>query len=341
MAIEIKTWEIINGQLIEIKTSMTEHDRREKDDLEQWIKSEQSILGTDIKIIGEQVRTASGPLDYLGIDDKGNLVIIELKRDRLPREALAQAIDYASDVAKWEIDTISEVCLNYTGQSIEDFISENFEEVDRENITINQIQRITLVGFAIESSLSRMIEWLSRQYDMAINAIALKYIKTSSGNELLSRTAIIPEDIEKDKISKKSYKIEMSDEPGDYNVDDLRELMKKYLTMKLWSSRRIRHIMIPYLLKMNRNVTRIELKKEFLRVGGDLGGSDTQQAGIFIALISNQLGQKRKDYLRQVLQYDYPSYDWEKDNFRINPQFREMMSQLLDEINNDENPLQV
>jgi hypothetical protein len=153
MAIEIKTWEIINGQLIEIKTSMTEHDRREKDDLEQWIKSEQSILGTDIKIIGEQVRTASGPLDYLGIDDKGNLVIIELKRDRLPREALAQAIDYASDVAKWEIDTISEVCLNYTGQSIEDFISENFEEVDRENITINQIQRITLVGFAIESSL--------------------------------------------------------------------------------------------------------------------------------------------------------------------------------------------
>lgn len=170
---------------------------------------------------------------------------------------------------------------------------------------------------------------------MAINAIALKYIKTSSGNELLSRTAIIPEDVEKDKISKKSYKIEMSDEPDNYSNNDLEALIRKYLTKDLWSSRRIRHIMLPYLLKQKRNVSRTELKKEFLRVGGDLVGSDTQQAGIFIALISNQLGQKRKDYLRQLIQYDYPNNEWEKDNFRINSQYRELISRLLDEINSE------
>jgi RecB family endonuclease NucS len=50
-------------------------------------------------IIGEQVQTKSGYLDFLGIDKNGNTVIIELKRDKLPREVIAQTIDYASDVA--------------------------------------------------------------------------------------------------------------------------------------------------------------------------------------------------------------------------------------------------
>ncbi|MBG0765440.1 MAG: DUF91 domain-containing protein [Tissierellales bacterium] len=207
MATEIKTWEIINGELKEITTTMIETGRKEKDDLEKWLKTEPSIIGENIKIIGEQVSTDSGPLDYLAIDNKGNLVIIELKRDKLPREALAQAIDYASDIASWEIDKISETCLNFTGQSIEDFVSENFEDLDIENITINESQRLLLLGFSIDKALTRMIEWLSDNFDMAINAIILKYVKTSSGDELLSKTSIISEEIEKDKTSKRKYKI--------------------------------------------------------------------------------------------------------------------------------------
>jgi len=83
MATEIKTWEIINGELTEINTTLAENNRKEKDDLEKWIKTNPKILGEDILIIGEQVWTKSGPLDYLGIDNNGNLVIVELKRDKL------------------------------------------------------------------------------------------------------------------------------------------------------------------------------------------------------------------------------------------------------------------
>ena len=184
--------------------------------MEKWLKTESEILGNDIRIIGEQVYTLSGPLDYLGIDKKGNLVIIELKRDRLPREALAQAIDYASDISSWGRDKINEVCFNYTSQSLDDFITENFENIDIDNFSINDSQRLLLVGFSIDSALSRMIEWLSDKYDLVTNAILLKYIRTSSGNEPLSRTAIIPEEVENAKIDKKKNKIDMSDEPGTY-----------------------------------------------------------------------------------------------------------------------------
>ncbi len=291
-------WEIVDGQLKEINTTLADHGRKEKDDLEQWLKTEIKILGDDIRIIGEQVYTSSGPLDYLGIDSKGNLVVIELKRDRLARVALAQAIDYASDLDGWDSDRISEVCTNYTGQSLDDFIAESFEEIDIENFIINDTQRILLVGFSIDGSLIRMIEWLSEKYDLAINAVVLKYIKTSSGNELISRIAIIPEEIEKEKVNKKKYKIEMSDERGNYKEEKLIELLVKYLEADLWSSRRIRQLMLPLLLESEGVVTREELKKKFMEVGGVLGGNDAKQAGLFIALISNQLGQKKKDYLR-------------------------------------------
>jgi len=109
MATEIQVWQIVNGNLNVIDSSLVEAGRKEVDDLEKWIKSNPTILGGNISIIGEQVTTKSGFIDFLGIDKLGNLIVIELKRDRLPREVVAQAIDYASDVASWDVDKVNEV----------------------------------------------------------------------------------------------------------------------------------------------------------------------------------------------------------------------------------------
>ncbi len=325
MATEIKTWEIIDDQLVEIETSPMESERRERDHVEKWIKTNPKILGEDILIIGEQVYTKSGPLDFLGVDSSGNMVIVELKRDKLPRECLAQAIDYASDIATWDIDKLSEVCMQYNGQTLYDYASENFVGVEVEDISFNKAQRLLLVGFLIEESLTRMIEWLSVNYDIGINAIILKYAQTSSGNEMLSKTAIISEEVEKAKINKKRFTIPMSDDPGNYAEDELQDLLSKYLGGNLWSAKRLKNIMLPLLLKKGK-ITREDLKKEFVRVGE---AKDETQAGQFISLISNQLGQKAKDYLRQVISYEYPNYEWEKDNFKLNESYKQLIEEIL------------
>ena len=96
MATQISSWEIIDGKLKRIETSLVQEGKTESYDLEEWIISNPEILGEDITVIGRQINTSSGPLDLLGIDRNGNMVIIELKRDKLPREVLAQAIDYAA-----------------------------------------------------------------------------------------------------------------------------------------------------------------------------------------------------------------------------------------------------
>ena len=290
MATEIKSWQIVNGQLTQVSSTMSEHGRKEAEHLEQWIKTNHEILGDDIAIIGEQVRSKSGRLDFLGIDREGNLVIIELKRDRLAREVLTQAIDYASDMATYDRDALNSICLEFTEKELEDYLSEKFE-VNLEEIEVNQEQRILLVGFGIDDALERMINWLSKTYDMPINAMNLQYIMTVNGDELLSRTMIIPEDIEKEKVNKKKLLFQMSNEPGSYDEMTLREMLRKYFTKEknAYSANRIRDYFIPVLLR-DGLVTREQMVKEFVAKKGAINDS---QAGSYLSLISSQLGLKR------------------------------------------------
>src|ERR1035437_1622304 len=208
MATAIQTWQIVDEKLTRILTSFSENGRKEFQDLERWIKTNPEILGSDIALIGEQVILASGRLDFLAVDRLGNLVVIELKRDTLSRDVLAQAIDYAAVLATYEQEQLNEICKAFTGkehgtqQELGDYLSKNFPDVDFEELSLNQTQRILLVGFSIDESLQRMIEWLSEKYSLAINAIALEYTKTHSGDELLSRISIIPETVEIENVRK-------------------------------------------------------------------------------------------------------------------------------------------
>lgn len=328
MASEIKSWQIVDGKLTPVVTSLADSGRKEKDDLEQWIKTNPAILGEDIVLIGEQIQTRSGPLDFLGIDNNGNTVIIELKRDKLPREALIQAIDYASDIADWDLDRFREICKSFTDQTFEDYFSQRFEGTPLEEIAINQAQRLLLVGFKIEEPLSRMIEWLSDRYSMGINAILLNYVKTKKGDEIISRTVIIPEEVEKQKANKKKYIIPMSDEPGSYNLETLDLKLTEYLSKSLYSSQRIKDYFLPILLEKGK-VTRDQLKKEFVNMKA---APDERQAGIFLALISGQLGYQWNDFLRQVISFNYPNHPWEKDNFQIPDEYVELVKKILEKL---------
>lgn len=331
MATEIKTWQIIEGKLELVESTLAEAGRTEAFDLETWIASNPNIVGSGLVIIGRQVITKSGPLDLLAIDKAGNTVIIELKRDILPRKALAQAIDYASDVADWNIDKLSEVCTKQTRRSLDEVISEEFPDTNIENLNINETQRIVLVGFAIEPSLERMINWLSDNYGVNINAVLLKYTRTKRGDELLTRTSIISEEVEQERISRKRFRIPMSDEPGNYDRDELKNLLSQYLSQNMYSAKRIKNVLLPVCIKSGK-VTREQLKDDFVTYGE---AESVRDAGYFLALISNQIGMAKNDFLRQVIGYEYPnpSNPWEKDNYHIQEGYEDLVEEVLSELN--------
>lgn len=325
MATETKAWEIVDGRLKPLETSLANEGRKESLDLESWIASNPSIIRPGLTVIGRQVVTGSGPLDLLAIDRSGDLVIVELKRDRLPRETLAQAMDYASDVASWGIDKLSEVCIKYTGKSLEEVLGEHLPDVDLESFAVNESHRIILVGFAIEASLERMVEWLSDGYGVGINAVILKYVRTSSGDEVLTRTAIISEQTEEARVKSKKFTIAMSDAPGDYEEAQLEELLFEYLSKELVTVRRIREVVLPVCLAKD-TVTREELKQALLEKDAI---TDLTKAGFALTVISGQIGMEKNDFLRQVIDYEYPNYQWEKDNYSIRSGYRTLIERVL------------
>jgi len=330
MSTEIKTWQVIDGKLQPVAMSLAEAGRKEAQDLEEWIASNPAIIGTGITILGRQVSTKSGPLDLLGIDKHGNTVIIELKRDKLPREALAQAVDYASDVADWSIEKLSEICTQFTGKSLEDHLTESFPDISLENLNINETQRIILVGFGIEGALERMLNWLSDSYGVNINAVLLQYVKTMQGDELLSRVAVISEELEQQRSQRKKFQIPMSDEPGNYPPDVLKQKLEQYLLQDLWSAKRIRKVVLPVLLRDGK-ATREQLKKEFVQKGE---AESERDAGYFLSLISQQIGLARNDFLRQVIGYEYhPDMPWMKETYYIREEYRELVREVLEKLN--------
>ena len=330
MTTEIKSWEIIDGRLVPVESRLADYGRREALDLESWLESDPSIIRAGLKIIGRQVLTRSGPLDLLAIDRAGSVVVIELKRNRLPREALAQAIDYAADIATWTLEKLGEVCASYCGEVLEDVLSNAFPDIDLESLTINGTQRIVLVGFALEPALERMIEWLSEAYGVAINAVVLKYVRTANGTEILTRSAVISEEEEEAHTGGKKFTIPMSDEPGTYQEDQLRGLLVDYLSRNLVTIGWIRDLLLPECLKQP-TVTRDQLKD----LVAQTESMDARKVGLALGSLSSQLGRKENDFLRQVLGYGYPNHPWEKDDFFIRPEHREVAAQILEEVRAD------
>jgi hypothetical protein len=60
--------------------------------------------------------------------------------------------------------------------------------------------------------------------------------------------------------------------------------------------------------------------------------AEARKVGLALGSLSVQLGRKENDFLRQVLGYGYPDHPWEKDDFFIRPEHRELVAQVLDEV---------
>lgn len=137
-----------------------------------------------------QVRTTSGPLDLLGIDETGALHIIELKRDLLPREAVTQALDYASWLGSLPTNELLRIAEDYLEVALEEKFQDEFgvelPEIDPHN------HRILVVGTGLDAGAERLISYLSQDHSVRINAVFFKYVKTKVA-ELLVRSVLVPE----------------------------------------------------------------------------------------------------------------------------------------------------
>ena len=158
--------------------------------LEEMIVAQPRILSSEWMLIGRQVDTGyGGRLDLLAIAPDGSLVLVELKRDRTPREVVAQALDYASWLAKQEADDIAAIYGRFSGgRSLSSDFRERFgQTLDEE--TLNESHQIVIVAATLDASSERIVNYLNDR-GLAINVLFFQVF--NHGNEqLLSRAWLI------------------------------------------------------------------------------------------------------------------------------------------------------
>lgn len=194
MAEDIQIWEIAENQLNVITKAKLDLEKR----LEDWIEQDISILSNDLLVIGRQVNTDfRGIIDLLCLDYNGDVIIVELKRDKTPREITAQVLDYASWVADLSNDKITELSNAYFKElgPLEERFKIKFGNQLPE--ILNEHHSIIIVASEIDSSSERIIRYLSDNYGVGINAATFQYFKNKDGYELLARVFLIdPSEVE-------------------------------------------------------------------------------------------------------------------------------------------------
>ncbi len=134
--------------------------------LEKILVNNPDMLLPGLTLVGRQTRTEGGPLDLLGVDDDGRLVVFELKRGTLSREAVAQVIDYASFLdSKPDVELaifISERSGAHEIDKIEDFDEWYDAKSGGQGLGALKPVRMVLVGLGVDDTTARMVRFLAK-----------------------------------------------------------------------------------------------------------------------------------------------------------------------------------
>ena len=154
--------------------------------LEDWITNDPSMLDLDLLIIGRQVYTDhGGNIDVLAMNRDGDMVVIELKKDRTPRDVVAQCLDYASWVNDLNYDRISETHKKHMEKDLGESYQSAFDDQLPE--TLNENHQIVIVAASLDDTTERIIQYLADKHSMNINAVFFNVFEFN-GEQIIGRS---------------------------------------------------------------------------------------------------------------------------------------------------------
>lgn len=196
---EIKLWKVSGSEDDPTITGVpTTVQTKTEEMLEEILVKAPNLLFEGLKLVGRQIDTlASGTLDLLGVDEDGQLVVFELKRGTLTREAVAQILDYASYLAELSPLALSEYVSNASGKygiekiDFSDWYENQFAGKDLE--TIGK-PRMVLVGLGTDERAKRIVEFLADR-NIAISLMTFHCFNDGEGMYLAKQVEVLQKPI--------------------------------------------------------------------------------------------------------------------------------------------------
>lgn len=216
-------YKVLSGELVPVERKSL----ASEETLENWIAKDPNIIGLDVLILGRQVVTDfKGRIDILAIDREGSITIVELKRDRTPREVVAQVLDYASWIAGLTPKRIHDIAFDKLGRRLEEVFRERFDTPLPENL--NNSHTMVIVASEFDASSKRIVEYLAEKHDVSINT-AFFNVFEENGQQFLATDWLMDQQEVVDRAESRKklpwtglYYVNAGDDPNVRDWEDMR-----------------------------------------------------------------------------------------------------------------------
>jgi hypothetical protein len=201
--------------------------------LEDLIEADPAILGEPLLVIGRQVPTEYGKfIDLLAVSADGTLHVLELKRDRTPRDVVAQILDYGSWVEGLSHSEIVSIFNDRHDVAFEVAFADRFGASPPEEL--NETHRLTVVATDVDPATERIVTYLNAGFAVPVNVAFFRYFR-DDGREYLARTWLLdqpsattrapkhPPDASREPWNGRDWYVSFGEFPGQRSWDDARK----------------------------------------------------------------------------------------------------------------------
>jgi len=182
------------------QTSFIDEKILERQDLQRKLRESPEVLDGNILIISEEYgefEESGRSIDLLAVDRGGDLVVIELKRDKTGTHMELQAIRYAAMVSNLRFADLVEIYQKFMNKmkipeahKAKDILLEFLHVEQGEIPDISNTPRILLVSQGFSKEITTAVMWLNDQ-GLDIKCIQLQPYKEGSAI-LLDISQVIP-----------------------------------------------------------------------------------------------------------------------------------------------------
>jgi hypothetical protein len=220
MPVELGVWRI-DGQLSRVVAVPLDLESRLEDILDREI----GIANPDWMVVGRQVITPhGGRVDLLAIDRDGSLVIVELKRNHMPRDIVTQVLDYGSWVSTLRAEDIAPIFNEYRKKRFPDEPSLSIDAAFCRRFglksmpeELNERHELVIVGSEFDSDTERIVTYLSDTHGVNINAVFFRVFRDGDREYLTRAWLREPESSGTTAAASASPSRSVSSPKGDWN----------------------------------------------------------------------------------------------------------------------------
>jgi hypothetical protein len=175
-----------------------------EESFENWLENSANFLfadeGNTVLWIGRQTTATIGEIDkypdLIGVDSSGDLIIVELKKGKTPREVIAQILEYNCWAAsKLNYDELNKIYLQYKKNKNKATLLQAHQEIfgdeTIETEAFNKNQRMYIIAENITETVHEVAEFLRNKHKINISCLEYTVMKTENNEYIISTERIV------------------------------------------------------------------------------------------------------------------------------------------------------